>query len=107
MVRDRAILTKFLTHRVCVELSATFCQKWFPTIFDGHIKFLRKMQKRIYLGNSARYSHFDEIFDPQGIHSYLQHFAKTHFPATWRSLGGHIDFLHKMQKTNYLGNVAR
>ena len=26
------------------------------------------MQKRIYLGNGARYSHFDEIFDTQGIH---------------------------------------
>ena len=38
------------------------------------------MQKRIYLGNGARSSNFDEIFDPQGIcRVYWRLFAKIVF----------------------------
>ena len=64
------------------------------------------MQKCIYLGNGARYSHFDNIFDPQGIHRVIcSILPKIVFPPLF---GGHIEFLHKMQKkTNYLGNGAR
>ena len=68
----------------------------FPAIFDGHIEFLRKMQKRIHLGNGARYSHFNEIFDLQGIHRVIFNILlKIIFQPLF---GGHIEFLHKMQK---------
>ena len=39
--RDRAILTKFLTHRVSAGLLANFCKNRFPTTFAGHLEFLR------------------------------------------------------------------
>ena len=56
MVRDRAILTKFLTHRVSAESTGDFSQKknLFPATFGSHLEFLRKVLKRIYLGNGAR-----------------------------------------------------
>ena len=44
-----------------------FPKNRFPTIFGGHLEFLRNMQKCIYLRNSVRQSDFDEIFYPQGI----------------------------------------
>ena len=31
----------------------------FPVIFGGHLEFLHKMQKRLYLDNGARYSDFE------------------------------------------------
>ena len=52
--RDRAISTKFLTHRVSAESTGDFSQKLFPATFGGHLKFLHKMQKPVYLGNGAR-----------------------------------------------------
>ena len=95
-VRDRAIMGKFWSY---LQL---FARNGFPAIFDSHIKFLRKMQKRIYHGNSARYSHFDEIFDPQGKHRVIcKILPKIIFPPLF---GGPIEFLHKMQKR---GNRAR
>ena len=53
--RDKAISTKFLTHRVVAEStgqSLTFLKNRFPAIFGGHLEFLRYMQNR--LGNGAR-----------------------------------------------------
>ena len=73
MVRDRVISTKFWTHRISAECTvdakhiwetirdrvistisdilATFYKNRFPAIFGGHLEFLRKMQKLIYLEN--------------------------------------------------------
>ena len=45
-VRDRAISSKFLTHRVSPQPKCA--------IFGGHLEFLHKTQKRIYLGNGVR-----------------------------------------------------
>ena len=53
--RDRAILTKFLTHRVYAESTGNFYQKnFFLATFGGRLEFLRKTQKRIYLGSRMR-----------------------------------------------------
>ena len=49
MVQDRMILAKFMTVRVSAESSGDFTQKSFPAIFGGHLEFLRKMQKCVYL----------------------------------------------------------
>ena len=51
--QDKAISTKFLTHRVS--------DFWRPS----RISALN--QKPVYLGNGARSCYFDEMFDPQGI----------------------------------------
>ena len=65
---------RFLTHRVYAELSAAFfSQISFCCHFGGYLEFLRKTQKHIYLGNSARYSGFDENFGPQGTHRVIWH----------------------------------
>ena len=58
-----------------------FAKNGFTAIFDGHIESLRKMQKRIYRGNGATYSHFDEIFDLQGIRRVIWNYLpKIVFP---------------------------
>ena len=66
---NRAISAKFLTRQVSLQSShpnfPTFLsrQKWWPfSIFE-------KLQntKCLYLENRARYSDFNEIFEPQGI----------------------------------------
>ena len=146
---------KFFTHRVFGHSTGDFSQKSFPATFGDHLEFRRNMQKRVYLGNRARWSNFDEIFEPQAIcrvcrqlfpkivfhpllagilnflvkrqkdvylgngvrysefnnifdpqgicRVYWGLFAKQLFPATF---GGHLEFLHKMQKRVYLGNGA-
>ena len=66
-VQDRAISIKNF------NLLATSPKICFPDIFVGHLKFLRNMQLRIYLGNGARISDFDKIFD-------LVTFSKNRFP---------------------------
>ena len=38
------------------------------------------------------------------MQTLLATLLKDHFPATF---GGHLEFLHKMQKCIYLGNEAR
>ena len=35
------------------SLLATFCKNRFPATFNGHLEFLYKTQKHIYLGNGA------------------------------------------------------
>ena len=50
-VRDITVLMKFLTHRVSAECTGDIHKNRFATIFGGHLEYLRKMQKRIYLGN--------------------------------------------------------
>ena len=50
-MRDRPISSKFFTPRVSAELSGDFSQKSLSHHFWRHLEFLRKPQKRIYLGN--------------------------------------------------------
>ena len=53
-VRDRAISSKFWTHRVEQECSAEIPKFSNFTILGGHLKFLRKMKNRKYLENRKR-----------------------------------------------------
>ena len=72
-VRDRAILSKFSTHRVSKECTSVNFQKIFPSPKMAAILNFRifakngKTQNCLYLLNCARSSDFVEIFDPQGI----------------------------------------
>ena len=60
---------------------ASFHKNHIPATFGGHLEFLCKIQKRIYLVNSVRQSDFDKIFDPQGMcRVYWRLFAKITFP---------------------------
>ena len=82
-----------------------FSKNSFPNIFGSHLEFLHKTQKHFFLRNSVRKSDFDKIFDPQGYtHSHLALFAQNYFPAIF---GGHLEFLRKSQKCNYLRNGAK
>ena len=54
---------------------ALFAEICFPALFGGHLEFLCKMQKCIYLGNGVRWSDFEKIFGPQGIHRVICHFS--------------------------------
>ena len=87
MERDRAISTKFLTHRVSAESTADFSQKLFSCTFGGHLEFLCKTQNPVYVGNYV--GDFDKIFDTQDICSLLATFRKIYFPTTY---GGLLEF---------------
>ena len=55
-----------------------------------------KTQNCLYLLNRARYSHFVEIFNPEGIREvYYWQFSKN-FPLPKN--GGHFEFSPKMEK---------
>ena len=54
---------KFWTTVYLQSQLATFLKNRFPNIFGGHLEFLHKMQKHIYLRESVRENDFDEIFD--------------------------------------------
>ena len=58
---------------------ALFARNQFPANFGGHLEFMHKMQKRIYLENSARWSDFDEIFWSPSIHNNLAFFQESLF----------------------------
>ena len=84
-VRDSAISTKFLTRWVSAESSGNFFLKIvFPPflVLTGHLEFLLKTQKHIYLGNSVTESDLGEcigeIFDLQ---SHVPIFPKNRFPT--------------------------
>ena len=72
-VQDRAISSKFSTHRVCKECTLCNFQKIFPSLKMAAILNFRifaqngKTQICFYVLNRARWSDFVEIFDPQGI----------------------------------------
>ena len=65
-VRDRAISSKFLTHRVVQESPVQRGKISIFATFGGHLGFLRNMKKCQYLKNRKRSSDFERIFDPQG-----------------------------------------
>ena len=65
-VRDRAILSKFLTCRVVQESPVQRGKISIFATFGGHLTFLRKMKKCQYLENRNRSSDFERFFDPQG-----------------------------------------
>ena len=54
MVQDRAISVKFLTPGYPQTQLVTFAKNCFPTTFGGHLEFLPKTQKHIYLGKNVR-----------------------------------------------------
>ena len=72
-VRDRAISSKFSTHRVSKECTIGNFQKIFPSPEMAAILNFRifakndKTQNCLYLLNHVTWSDFVEIFDPQGI----------------------------------------
>ena len=51
MVKARAILTKFLTSRVCVQSTGKFLPNNFHATFGGRLEFLLKMQEHVCLTN--------------------------------------------------------
>ena len=65
-IRDRAISSEFLTHRVVQEYPMPRGEISIFATFGGHLGFLRKMKKCEYLKKRTRYSDFERIFDPQG-----------------------------------------
>ena len=71
IVRDRAILLKFSTHRVSEKCTIGNFQKNFPFPKNaGHFEFLPKMEKHKFASISLTMqdkTDFFEIFDPQGI----------------------------------------
>ena len=85
-VRDRAILSEFLTRRITVQDYPMERGKFsiFAT-FGGHFGFLWKMKKCVYLENRTRESDFERIFDPQGstrvCYAKGKNFSFCHF---WR-----------------------
>ena len=90
MVQERAISMKFLTHRVSPESTDNFSQILFAAIFGDHLEFLRKPQKRIYLGNGAISTKF--------LTHWESAMSTDHFSPQKNStiLGGHLEFLRKM-----------
>ena len=72
-VRDTAILSKFLTHRVSKECMLCNFQKIFPSPKMAAILNFRILAKNgktricFYLLNRVRHSDLVKIFDPQGI----------------------------------------
>ena len=87
-MQDRAISTQnFCPAGYLQSVLATFHKNNFPATFGGHLEFLCKTQKRIYLGNGAWKSDFNGNFDPQGIyrlHWWL--FPKIAFPPFWGAI---------------------
>ena len=65
-VRDRAILSEFLSHSVVQECPVQRRKISIFATFGGHFGFSQKMKKCQYLENRKRYSDFERIFDPQG-----------------------------------------
>ena len=65
-IRDRAISSEFLTHRVVQECLVPRGKISFFATFGGHLGFEWKMKKSEFLKNRKRYSDFERIFDPQG-----------------------------------------
>ena len=78
-VRDRAISSKFSTHRVSKECHLGNFPKIFPSPKMAAILNFRifakngKTQNSLYLLNRARYSDFVEIFDPRGTSKFSTH----------------------------------
>ena len=69
-VRDRAISSKFSTHRVYKKCALANFEKKFPLLKNGgHFEFLPKMEKHKIVSISVTVPDRDfvEIFDPQGI----------------------------------------
>ena len=115
-VRDRAISSKFSTHRVSKECNLCNFQKIFPSpkmaaILNFRI-FAKNGKTRIcfYLLNRARESNFVEIFDPQGIKlCNLCNFQKN-FPSPKMAAILNFQIFAKNGKTRiyfYLLNLAR
>ena len=102
MVRDRAILTKFLTNRVSAELYQRIV---FPLLLAAILNFCVK-RKNSFISETVRDRVIlSKFLTPQGIwRVYWQLFFKNGFPTIF---GGHLELLRKPQKHIYLGNGAR
>ena len=64
-VKDRAISSDFLTHRVVQEYPMQRGKISIFATFGSYLGILRKMKKCEYLENRMRQSDFERIFDPQ------------------------------------------
>ena len=84
-IRDRAISSEFLTHRILQEYTMQWRKFSIFATFGGHLGFLRKTKKCEYLENHKRYSDFERIFDPQAstrvFYAKGKNFKFCHF---WR-----------------------
>ena len=68
----------------------TFPKDQFPPIFGGRLEFLRKMQKRIFLGNGARYKDYVKfsccvhVVDPSSASDHNSDYSVDPQPAPSR-----------------------
>ena len=93
-VRDRAISSKFSSNRLSKQSTLANFQKFFLSLKVTEFEFLPKMEKHKLASISLTID----------VQSLLATLSKNRFPATF---GGHLEFLHKIQKRIYLGNGAR
>ena len=70
---NSVILGKFLTPLLCKDSAGNFHENTFFAIFVGHLKFLHKMRKRIYLGYIAILHNWKNILNIRtysGLHNH-------------------------------------
>ena len=104
-VRDRAISSEFLTPRVVQECPMQRGKFSIFATFGGHLGFLRKMKKCEYLENGKRYrAILSEFLTPRVVQECPMQGGKFSIFATF---GGHLGFLRKMKKCEYLENRKR
>ena len=97
-VRGRAISTKFLTHRVSLQI-ISFFQKFVPlkmvTILNFRFFYRNAKHKNACISKTVLDSDFDEICDPQGIWgSHWDFFPKLCLAKN----GSHFEFFAKIAK---------
>ena len=100
-VRDTAILTNFLAHRVYAESSATFLQKLFSHHFGGHLEFLHKIRKNAFISETVQDGAISTKFLTRLYAVILQAFSKIAF--------GHflVAILNVCVKRIYLGSGVK
>ena len=99
-VRDRAISSKFSTHRVCKECTNTQFSKNFPLPRNGgHFEFLPKMTKHkiACISLTVRDRAISSKFS---THRVCKEFTNTQFSKKFPlpKNGGHFDFSNFYQK---------
>ena len=74
------------------SLLATFLKNCFPAAFGLRLEFLRKMQKRVYLGMERDRAILTKVLTRRVSVEYTGIISQKCFTATF---GGHLEFLFK------------
>ena len=103
-VRDNAISSKFLTHRVVQEYLVPRGKISIFATFGGHLGFKRKM-KSVNISKTVRDNAISSKFlTHRVVQEYLVPRGKISIFVTF---GGHLGFKWKMKKCEYLENRKR